>query len=397
MGEVKLIFWISAGIVFYTYLGYGILLWLLVRIKEYIYPPKENTLNKDLPEVTIMIAAYNEEDVAEEKMKNTLELDYPPERLKILWITDGSTDRTVDILNNYNRFEILNDRFEVFHKPERRGKTSAINRAMQFTDTPIVVFSDANTMLNPEAIEKMVSLFGDPIIGCVAAEKRISRVETGKFSTKGEGLYWRYESFIKRLDSRFYTVVGAAGELYAIRRELFEEMDETVLLDDFMLSMNIASKGYRIAYCPAAYAVEGGSHNLAEERKRKVRIAAGGVQSVIKLWKLLNFFRYPLLSFQYISHRVLRWTVTPVALFLLFPLNLYILLYEGSIYYLLLLFQIIFYALGIAGILFEKRGPVSKVVTIPGYFLFMNINVIKGFFYQCGRKNGGAWEKTKRA
>ncbi|MDD4639540.1 MAG: glycosyltransferase family 2 protein, partial [Bacteroidales bacterium] len=275
-----------------------------------------------------------------------------------------------------------------------------INRAMQFTDTPVVIFSDANAMLNPQAVREIVSLFEDPHTGCVAGEKRIHRVETGKLSTKGEGLYWRYESFLKRMDSRLYTTVGAAGELYAIRRELFEELGETVLLDDFMLSMKIASKGYRISYCPAAYAVEGGSHNLGEERKRKVRIAAGGVQSVIRLWRLLNIFHYPVLSFQYISHRVLRWTVTPVALFLLFPLNLYILFQERSLIYLLLmLFQVFFYTMGIAGILLEKRGPVSKVMTIPGYFLFMNINVIRGFFYLCRRKKEGTgtWEKVKRA
>lgn len=403
MEGVKIIFWIAAGIVFYTYLGYGMLLWLLVKIKELFFPPGESGTdyekagnrtekgNKDLPAVSMLIAAYNEEEVVKEKMENILESDYPQEKLKVVWITDGSTDKTTQMLNDYPGVMVL-------HNKERRGKTAAINRAMKFIGTPLVIFSDANAMVNPKAVREIVKFFNDPLTGCVAGEKRVHRPEGETLSSGGEGLYWRYESFLKRLDSRFYSAVGAAGELYAIRRELFEEMDSRILLDDFMLSMKIASRGYKIAYCPAAYAVESGSLNIAEERKRKVRISAGGIQSVIILRRLLNIFRYPLLSFQYISHRVLRWTITPLMLFLLLPLNAVIVTGEKSLFYsLIMLFQIMFYISGITGILLEKRGTAGKMMTIPGYFLFMNLNVVRGFFYLIKRrKSDGTWEKVKR-
>lgn len=381
MKAVEILFWIFLFVVFYTYIGYGVLLYIMVFIKELYNKPTSLhlPLESELPDVTILITAYNEEDIVREKMTNTMMLDYPSEKLRILWITDGSTDNTNEILSEY-------DNLEVRYEAKRGGKTAAVNRGMTFVKTPVVIFTDANTMLNREAVTEIVKAFSDPKVGCVSGEKRIARLNNDNISSGGEGIYWRYESTLKSMDSRLNTVCGAAGELYAIRRELFMNIETDTLLDDFILSMRIAEKGYKIHYCSSAYAIEEGSYNIAEEKKRKVRISAGGVQSVLRLKGLLNPFNHPVLTFQYISHRVLRWTITPLMFFLLLPLNALIVILGGSwIYPVFLILQILFYLLAIMGMI------------VPYYFLFMNVNVIKGFRYFIKKRKGdGTWEKAKR-
>ncbi len=390
---MKTFFWISLFVVFYTYVGYGILLYLLVKIKEFLSKPAIPQISTtDFPDVSLLIAAYNEEKIVDEKMSNCFELGYPKDKLKIVWITDGSTDKTNEKLSLYSNVEVL---FEA----RRGGKTAALNRAMNFINTDIVIFTDANTMLNKDAITEIVKAFLDPRVGCVAGEKRVEFAGSGSTSSQGEGAYWKYESALKDLDSRLNTAVGAAGELFAVRKNLFEYVEEDTLLDDFIISMRIAKKGYKIRYCKNAYAVEGGSLNMTEEKKRKIRIAAGGIQSVIRLSSLLNAFKYPLLSFQYISHRVLRWTITPVLLLLLLPINIILVINDEHIIYpILLLLQLLFYIAAYIGKIFETRNIKLSVFIIPYYFMFMNFNVFAGLRYLLKKRRGdGTWEKAKRA
>lgn len=385
---VEWLFWIGLFVIFYTYLGYGMLLYIMVKIKELIFKPTVPALPIPLPEVTLFIAAYNEEDIVASKMENCRALDYPADKLKIVWVTDGSNDRTNELLKQYTEVTTL-------FQPERRGKTAALNRGIQYVKTPYVIFTDANTMLNKEAIREIVRQFSNPKVGCVAGEKRVETA-TAQGATAGEGIYWKYESALKALDYRLYSAVGAAGELFAVRTELFEQMPSDTLLDDFILSLRIAQKGYKIAYCKEAYATETASLNMKEEEKRKIRIAAGGLQSVWRLRSLLNIFRYKVLSFQFVSHRVLRWTITPVLLFLLIPLNI-ILAFKGDITYIFLLFlQALFYVMAYAGYRMEQQNIRNKLLFIPYYFSFMNINVIRGISYLAGNKGNGAWEKAKR-
>ncbi|MBV4045702.1 glycosyltransferase family 2 protein, partial [Bacteroides xylanisolvens] len=241
--------------------------------------------------------------------------------------------------------------------------------------------------------------FQDPKVGCVAGEKRIAVQTKDGAAAGGEGIYWKYESTLKALDARLYSAVGAAGELFAVRNELFEAMEPDTLLDDFILSLRITMKGYTIAYCTNAYAIESGSADMREEEKRKVRIAAGGLQSIWRLRPLLNPFRYGILSFQYTSHRVLRWSITPFLLFALLPLNIAILLLGGStiFYGVLLAMQVLFYGLGYGGYYLSTKQIKNKLLFIPYYFLFMNINVLKGIRYLKKKKGSGAWEKARRA
>lgn len=275
-----------------------------------------------------------------------------------------------------------------------------MTRGMTLVRTPLVVFTDANTMVNSEAIREIVLAFQNPKVGCVAGEKRIAVQTKDGAAAGGEGIYWKYESTLKALElPSLLSCRRCQGELFAVRRELFEPMEPDTLLDDFILSLRIAMKGYTIAYCTNAYAIESGSANMGEEEKRKVRIAAGGLQSIWRLRPLLNPFRYGILSFQYTSHRVLRWSVTPFLLFVLLPLNIVVLLLGGSplFYGTLLGLQILFYGMGYWGYYLSTRQIKNKVLFIPYYFLFMNVNVLKGIGYLKRKKGSGAWEKAKRA
>ena len=387
---LQYLFWISIIIVFYTYIGYGILLYLLVKIKEKLHPKQPLTLPVPLPDVTLLIAAYNEEKIVKAKMDNCETLDYPKDKLHVIWVTDGSTDSTNTLLAVYPKVTVL-------FSPERRGKTAALNRAIPYIKTSYTIFTDANTMLNAESIKEIMTCFTNPKTGCVAGEKRIENKDKDNAASGGEGFYWRYESKLKTWDSKLYSAVGAAGELFAIRTKLFNPMPEDTLLDDFILSLRIAMQGYKIAYCDKAYAIESGSADMHEEQKRKVRIAAGGLQSIARLKGLLNLFKYGTLTFQYISHRVLRWSVTPVLLFLLFPLNLILVMTQGtSLYKIIFILQVIFYVLAWLGAIMAKKQIKIKILFIPYYFTFMNLNVLKAFFYLKRHKGKGTWEKAKR-
>jgi cellulose synthase/poly-beta-1,6-N-acetylglucosamine synthase-like glycosyltransferase len=391
---VEILFWVFFAIVLYTYAGYGIVMFFAVKIKEAVCRPRPSQLPSPAPDVTLMIAAWNEESIVEEKMANCRELQYPG-RLTVCWVTDGSTDGTNELLKKYPDVKVV-------FSPERRGKTAALNHGMDGIDTPIVIFTDANTMLNPHAVTNIVRRFSDQRVGCVAGEKRIAAGRDDGSAAEGEGLYWRYESTLKDLDSRLWSAVGAAGELFAVRSELFEQMPQDTLLDDFILSMRITMKGYRIAYAPDAYAVEGGSANMREEQKRKVRIAAGGLQSIARLTPLLNIFRYGVLSFEYISHRVLRWSLTPVVMLALLPLNVALVCTcpDSPLWRAMLAGQAAFYLAGFAGKILADNGVRSPLI-VPYYFLFMNLNVFLGVHYLWRRKRGGvssgAWEKARRA
>lgn len=391
MVTLKVIFWICLALVFYTYLGYGILLWVLIRLKRLFKgkPEKAQLPPKDeLPEVTLMICAYNEQDIVDIKMENTHQITYP--KLHVVWVTDGSNDATNDYLAKYPDVQVI-------FSPERRGKTAALNHGLSEVTDELVVMTDANTMLNPESITEIVRCFMDPQVACVAGEKHVIARHEGQAAAEGEGLYWKYESTLKRWDGELYSAMGAAGELCAIRRSLYEPMPENALLDDFVMSLRMVDKGYKIAYTSDAYAMEYGSADLAEESKRKRRIAAGGLQSIWWLRDMMNPFRQPLVAFQLISHRVLRWSITPIALLLLIPLNVILVFMKaGTLYSIIWILQIMFYLSAFLGYWLEKNGKKNKFLYIPYYFLFMNLNVFRGMAYLKSHQNSGAWEKAKR-
>lgn len=377
-------------LVFYTYLGYGIVLFVLLQIKRLFTRKKQLILtNDELPHITLLVAAYNEEDYVAKKVENTRSLDYPSEKLHQIWVTDGSNDRTPQLLSAYSDVTVL-------HKSERAGKIAAMNRAVKFVQTPIVVFSDANTLLGHESLRRIATMFANPKTGCVSGEKRIYNADQEAASAAGEGLYWKYESTLKRWDAELYSAVGAAGELFAIRTELFNEVEPDTLLDDFIISLRVAMQGYKIDYDSEAYAIESASANVTEELKRKIRIAAGGIQSVVRLYPLLNIFKYGMLSFQYISHRVLRWTVTPFALILLFVLNIALVPYS-TFFMVVMGLQVLFYILALLGWMLESRKMKSKVLFVPYYFFIMNYAVFMGIGRFIKKTQSVNWERAQRA
>ncbi len=396
MLALQITFWILLFVVFYAYLGYGILLFVLVKIKRILKGKSLSNVHINYePEVTLFVAAYNEKDYVEAKVNNSFSMEYPKNKVKQVWVTDGSNDGTPDMLRQYS-----NKGVEVYHEDARGGKIGAMNRGMQFVQSPIVIFSDGNTMLGKESVRRIVKLFADPKVGCVSGEKRIFSKE--KDAAAGtEGIYWKYESKLQKWDAELYSVVGAAGELFAIRTELFEKVEKDTLLDDFIISLRVAMKGYTIQYDPEAFAIETASANVKEELKRKVRIAAGGIQSIIRLSSLLNIFKYGTLSFQYISHRVLRWTLAPLALPFLLLLNLLISAMNQftpffNVFNILLVLQILFYFLAGIGWYLENKAIRIKVLFIPFYFFVMNYSVLMGMRRYLKGSQSVNWERAKR-
>lgn len=390
---IAIIFWSGIFLTFYTYIFYGLIVQFLLRLKSAFYSSKDqiNQFNlKDLPAITVIIAAYNEEDFIANKIDNTLKLDYPKEKLNVWIVADGSNDNTVSIASAYKRVN-------VFFSPERKGKIHAVNRVMPKVETPVTIFTDANTFLNNEALLELVHPFSDANIGVVAGEKKILSTKTDSAVGAGEGFYWRYESWLKAADAQLGSTMGAAGELFAIRTSLFKEIDSNTLIEDFVLSLQIAAKGYKIEYAPKAVASELPSASMNDEQKRKIRIAAGGLQAVWLLRNIMNPFKYPLLAFQFISHRALRWTLAPLSLPFIFFSNYWLMINTESIgYQLVFALQALFYSL--AGVFYylREKNIKSKVLFIPYYFTIMNLCVYKGLIKLIKNEQSVKWDKAKR-
>ena len=393
MVTLKVLFWICLFIVFYTYIGYGMLLYVMVLIKRLFCKTSQAPILPDddqLPDVTLMICAYNEEDIIREKMENIRQIDYPANKFCVMWVTDGSNDGSNDLLKQYPEVTLV-------YSPERKGKAMAMQHGLKVNKAEYVVFTDANTMLNANAIREIVRQFMKPNVSCVSGEKRVAARTNDQIAAEGEGLYWKYESTLKQWDSDLYSAMGAAGELFAVKMYDYREAPTNALLDDFMMSMLIVKDGHRIAYTSEAYAMEYGSANMYEESKRKRRIAAGGLQSIWWLRSLMNPLKYPVVSFLFISHRVLRWSITPFTLLALMPLNIALVaLNAGIIYTVIGILQLIFYAAAALGWLQTKTGRHGGLLYVPYYFLFMNVNVFRGISYLRSHSTSGTWEKAKR-
>jgi len=398
MVSLQILFWISLFVVFYAYVGYGIVLFILIKLKRLFkggYQPPVIADDADLPEVTFVVAAYNEADYMVEKIENCLDFDYPKDKINYLFVTDGSDDDTPDVVRNYQSPPDVEIR--LYHEDARQGKIAAVERIMAYVKTPIVIYTDANTFVNKMAIRHIVRHYKDPKVGAVAGEKRIRLSEKDAANAAGEGIYWKYESTLKKWDSELKSVVGAAGELFSLRTELFEAVKKDTIIEDFYMTLRIAQKGYRVVYEPNAFAAEHSSASVKEELKRKIRIAAGGIQAIVRLASLLNIFKYGVLSFQYISHRVLRWTLAPLALPVILITNIFLATGGAPVYKVILACQILFYAMALLGYILETKKIKLKAFFVPYYFCIMNYAVYRGFFRYLGDNQSVMWERSKRA
>lgn len=368
----------------YSYLGYPVLLYIFSFNRK----GKTGYSNGDEPAVSMIIAAYNEEKVIALKLQNTFALDYPSSKLQVIVAAYGSTDATATIAASFDHVLVL-------HEYERRGKAAAINKAIQHAVNPIVVLTDANTVLSTQTLKQLIAPFADGQTGAVAGEKKVISVDGAAVS--GEGLYWKYESWLKQQETKFYTVVGAAGELFALRKELFVPVPEQTITDDFFISINVNFQYKKVLYAANAVSTETASPSLADEWKRKVRIAAGGIQSLSLLPKALNPFLYPLLAFQFFSHRVLRWVFCAPAFFFLFLSNVVLVLTNtGEIFVWILILQVLFYIFALTGWQLARNNRSFFLFNIPFYIVFMHAAMLAGIVRYANGQQSVLWEKAER-
>lgn len=342
-------------------------------------------LNGCIPCVTMVVAAYNEEKVIEEKLKNILDLDYPKDKIVTIIASDGSNDRTNEIVRRYESKSLK------LIKYPRMGKVRVLNKTVSLASGEIIIFSDANTMYNSQAIIELVKHFRNSDIGCVCGRLNLANPKSIQ-SGEGEGFYWRYETWIKEKESRLGCVAGANGAIYAIRRTLFEEMPSNVINDDFHISMKIMEKGYKIIYESDAIGVEDVAPNFKSEFLRHVRDGAGHYREIAHLIGLLNPIK-GVRFFTYVSHRFIRWMV-PFFLPLIFISN--ILLIESFFYMVLFLFQIVFFSSAIVSFYLQKYNVKLKLFNIPLFFFSTNLALMLGFIKNITGTQSVTWNRTER-
>ena len=338
------VFWLSAGLVFYAYAGYPVLIWLLsLRAGRPAGGPVVD--DADLPSVSLLIAAYNEEEVIGGQVRSALALDYPREKFEVVVGSDGSTDGTAAAVRRH-----ADPRVRLLDYTRRRGKASVLNSAVLELEGEIVVLSDANTRIDPGAVRRLVRWFRDPAVGAVCGRLVLTDPRTGR---NVDGIYWRYETFLKRCESRLGALLGANGAIYAIRRSLFEPIPPGTIVDDFVIPLLARLRtGCAIVYDGEAVAREETPPDVGSEFHRRARIGAGGFQSIGLLWRLLDP-RQGWVAFTFFSHKVLRWTC-PFCLVGLAVSN--VLLAGQPLYRALLLGQVAFYLTALLGRL-SRAGP----------------------------------------
>ena len=378
------LFWLMVGLIVYGYIGYPLVLSLLAKRFPQGVAQKEIT-----PRVALLICAFNEEAVIEEKILNSLGIDYPRDRLTIIIASDGSTDKTNEIVEKYAAHE---PRLLFYPYPERRGKIGTINRTVPKIEDEIIVFSDANTMMMEGAMKKLVRKFYDPSVGGVSADVILVNNET--HFGEGESTYYQYERWIQKNESLTGSIVGADGGMYAIRRELFGAPSSNVILDDLVISMNVVRKGYRLVYEAAALAYEVNVNSSQSEFLRRSRVVAGGVQ-VLKQREGVPGKGQKTMLFKYLSHKVLRW-ILPVCLVTIFLLNSRIVaMVDTPIYDLSLALQVLFYLLALMGPLLAGTMK-SKIFEIPYYFCLSNSAALYGLYKGLFDKQSVKWRKLSR-
>lgn len=390
---ISLIFWGSVSAILYTYAGYPLLIFMLAKLKS--APVLQTTDNFA---VTLLIAAYNEEKEIEGKIRNCLALDFPKGQLQILIVTDGSTDQTPNIVKNYAASGI-----ECMHSDERRGKMAAINRAMPFVRGEIIVFSDANNHYQPDTISRLIAPFSDPKVGAASGAKVIQKGD-GSLGTS-EGAYWKYESFIKKQESRLGSCTSAAGEILAIRKDLYVSPPDHVINDDFFIAMQILRQGYRLIYVPQAKSSERVSATAQDEIIRRTRINAGRYQAIAMSGQVLPL-RSPILVWQIISHKFLR-PLVPFFMAGAFLSNLIAVLYPpqpGALLspplgIMVLVAQIAFYGLAVLGNLApsgKKQSRIMNLFYLPTFLVNSNLAALNGFFRFLRGGQSHLWQRVQR-
>lgn len=390
---LTLFFWLCLSLIGYTYIGYPLLLWLLARLVPQRTSP--TPAEAELPTITLLIAAYNEEATLAAKLDNSLNLAYPSKKLQILVAADGSDDNTLAIAQRYASVGVM-----VSHTPQRAGKMAAINRAMAQAKGEIIVFSDANNLYAPETLHALVTPFCDQqvgqAIGAVAGAKVIVRGDGALGDS--EGLYWKYESWIKQQESRLGNCVGVAGEIFAIRRRLFQPVPGGTINDDAYMAMDLLRRGYQIHYAAAARSYERVSLAASDEVARRTRINAGRYQALAEARTLLPW-RRPLVLWQILSHKFLRLFL-PLSMLGAVVSNLLLVLMGGWITVrwpqILLVAQGLFYLAAFIGNRVTLPGKLGKLFYLPTFLLNSNWAALLGLLRFLRGRQSTQWQRVRR-
>lgn len=366
---------------FYSYFGYPLTLLFFSRFS------KSRVIKDDsfLPEVSLLIAAYNEEDTIAEKIKNSLELDYPKDKMEIVIVSDGSTDKTDEIVKSFESSGI-----RLFRVEGRVGKTEARNQAVLAMRKEIIVFSDATAVYEKDAIRKLVRNFADQTVGMVSGN--LTYFEKGQSSMGlATKLYWNYEKSIKKAQSRLYTLTGAVGCINAFRRKLYHVLPPNII-EDFTEPLMIVAQDYRIVYEEEAVSYERTTQKPSQEFHMRVRVIRGGMKGFIYAFRRLNFKKHSFVLFQLFGHKVLRWLM-PVFLILLFIVNLLSFIFNHNMAAdLLMMAQFICYAIALLGIMWKPPGIIGKVFSIPTYFVIINAASLKALYLTLTTDLEATWE-----
>jgi poly-beta-1,6-N-acetyl-D-glucosamine synthase len=378
---MEIVFWCLVFLITYHYVLFPAFVFAFAAVSK-------KPIEKDevLPKVSLVIAAYNEERVIEEKIRNSLDLEYPKDRLEIIVVSDGSTDSTPLVAASHEHESVVS-----LFDPPRRGKTAALNRAVSRAGGEIVVFSDANSMYDPLAIKLLVRNFNDPAVGGVCGRKAITK-NTARESSRGDSLFWNFESRMKIRQSLIGSITTGDGEIFAVRKALYKAIPDIVINDDTAITFNIIEQGYRVIYEPEAVSNEEASIILKDDFNVKARMVCGGYQTLAFFAKMLfpprNYF-----AIQFVSHKALRWFMP----FFLIALYLVSVCLMSGFYLYFLLVQSAFYGLALLGLLGKPRRGILRHLYFPAYYCSMNAAAVKGCIYFLGRKAGvGIWKKAQR-
>ena len=378
-------FWVCFLLVAYAYVIYPIMIWVFAQLfgrfhQRPIVPPI-------WPTATLLIAAYNEEDAIGQTLQSALRTEYPSDRFAIVVGSDGSDDRTVEIAT-----EVGGNRIRVFDYKERRGKASVLNSLMQEIDTEIVVLSDANTEIDPQAFRYLLRWFSDPTIGAVCGRLVLTDPVSG---TNADGLYWKYETFLKSCEAKLGALLGANGAIYAIRRDQYVAISPTTIVDDFVIPLLAQQRtGCKLIYEREAIAREETPANVAAEFHRRSRIGAGGFQAIGMLWRMLNPLR-GWVAFSFLSHKVLRW-LCPFFLLGMIVTNVALAALGPMLYVRLFIAQILFYVIAAIAAVVPGRHPVLRVVRLTTMFISMNLALLIGFWRWLRGNQKAVWRRTVR-
>jgi len=375
---MKIVFWLSLSFILYTYFGYPILVAVLAALKNKRVKKKLIT-----PKVSLLIAAYNEESVIENKIENSLKLDYPKDSLEIVVVSDGSTDGTNRIVKEYARQGIILHQY-----PSNAGKVNALNKSVPEAKGEILIFTDASSMLTRDSIKELAANFADSSVGCVTGRYKVIKKREAALGEE-EDFYWKYETFIKEKETRIGSILGAHGALYAIRKELYPSPEGGVINDDYWLPIEIIKKGYRTIYEPGAISSE--AAEKMEGFARRLRIAVGDYQQLSLLKGLFKPFRGWMI-FQFFSHKILRLAV-PWFLIILLVSNLFL---RGGVYLVFLSFQLVFYGLAFWGIKASfRKGIKVKLFRLPYYLCMINGSFLVGLYRFLRFRGRVGWKEQK--